>query len=240
LRGQSQSGYGTIGISNATAVAGFLMDASQPGTIVVSGLLGTNFGTDPEGGGPPWAVHGTGNIGATGTKAFLEPHPGDPTKVIRYVSLEGREAGTYFRGRGRFQRGLARITVPEDFRLVTDPEGLTVQVTPIGGMGSFGVLTMNLNEIVVQGSRDLEFSYLVQGVRASFNDIEPVIRDGTFVPQSREARMPPSLAERQRRILVENGAYKQDGSVNLETARRLGWDRMWEKRDAPPRESKPE
>ena len=65
-----------------------------------------------------------GDLTATGTKSFIEPHPADATKIIRYISLEGNEAGTYFRGRGRFERGLARISVPEDFRMVTDEEGL--------------------------------------------------------------------------------------------------------------------
>jgi hypothetical protein len=32
--------------------------------------------------------------------------------------------------------------------------------------------------------------------------------------------------------LIQNGVYKEDGAVNMETARRLGWDRMWEKKAA--------
>ena len=228
VRGESKTGGGTIGISEVTAVGGFLMDPNN-GTLLAQGRLGAAFG-DPKKPGPPWAVHAIGNLGATGTKAFLEPHPREPGKVIQYVALEGPEAGTYFRGKARFQRGLATIRVPEDFRMVTDAEGLTVQVTPIGGMASFGVVKMDLDEIVVQGSRDLEFSYLVQGVRASFKEMQPVIRDGTFVPESAEAKLPAALAERQKRILIENGTYNADGTVNAETARRLGWDRMWEKR----------
>jgi hypothetical protein len=231
VRGDSKDGNGTIGTSEVTGVGGFLMNPAN-GTILAQGRLGAAFG-DPEEPGPPWAVHAVGAIGATGTKAFLEPHPTEPGKVIQYVALEGPEAGTYFRGKARFQRGLATIRVPEDFRMVTDPEGLTVQVTPIGGMASFGVVKMDLDTIVVQGSRDLEFSYLVQGVRASFKEMQPVIRDGTFVPQYPEAKMPPGLAERQKRVLIENGTYKADGTINLETARRLGWDRMWEKRSSP-------
>ena len=228
VRGESKTGGGTIGISEVTAVGGFLMDPSN-GTPLAQGRLGAAFG-DPADPGPPWAVHAIGKIGATGTKAFLEPHPREPGKVIQYVALEGPEAGTYFRGKARFQRGLATIRVPEDFRMVTDAEGLTVQVTPIGGMASFGVVKMDLDEIVVQGSRDLEFSYLVQGVRASFKEMQPVIRDGTFVPQSADEKMPAALAERQKRVLIENGTYKADGTVNIDTARRLGWDKMWAKR----------
>ena len=229
VRGMDTSGFGVLGVSESDAVTGHLVSS---GLILASGSLGTSFGTDPDGGGPPWGVHAVGNIGATGTKAFLEPHPTDPTKVIQYIALEGPEAGTYFRGRGRFQRGLARIPVPEDFRMVTDAEGLTVQITPIGGMASFGVVRMDLNEIVVQGSRDLEFSYLVQGFRASFKGEPTILRDGTFLPRSPEDRMPAGLAERQKRLLVSNGTYNEDGTVNMETARRRGWTETWERRGA--------
>jgi hypothetical protein len=152
--------------------------------------------------------------------------------MIAYVSLEGPEAGTYFRGRGRFQNGLARITVPEHFRMVTDPEGLTVQITPIGAMASFGVMKMDLNEIVVQASRNVEFSYLVQGVRATFKDLSPY-RSGGFMPRRADAKIPAWLSPAQKRLLIQNGTYSEDGVVNMETARRLGWDKVWEQRSRP-------
>jgi hypothetical protein len=34
-------------------------------------------------------------------------------------------------------------------------------------------------------------------------------------------------------MLISNGTYNADGTVNVETARRLGWDRMWEERSRP-------
>jgi hypothetical protein len=117
--------------------------------------------------------------------------------------------------------------------MVTVPDGLTVQVTPIGGMAAVGVLRMDLNEIVVQSSRNLEFSYLVQGVRASFPDEKPIVLANDFVPQSRDAVMPGWLSPRQKRLLIQNGTYNADGTVNMETARRLGWERMWEARNRP-------
>ncbi|HMF10301.1 MAG TPA: hypothetical protein VKJ00_14275, partial [Thermoanaerobaculia bacterium] len=86
------------------------------------------------------AIFAGGNFGASGVKTFIDPHPTDANKEIRYVALEGPESGTYFRGRGTFQNGLAVIDVPESFRLVTDPEGLSVQVTPIGAMATVAVL----------------------------------------------------------------------------------------------------
>jgi hypothetical protein len=228
LRGESANGgIGALGISDTAGVVGILMDLTTD-AVVAEGRLGTTLGNDSDGGGPPWAVHAQGNIGASGTKSFLEPHDTDPMRVIQYISLEGREAGTYFRGRARFQRGFARIEVPEDFRMVTDPQGLTVQITPIGEMAAVAVVRMDLNEIVARGSRDVDFSYLVQGVRAGFRDAKPIIHDGTFVPRSADSRLPGYLTDHQKRALVENGTYNADGTVNLETARRVGWTRKWE------------
>ena len=233
VRGQTGDpfGLGVLGVSRRAGVTGVLVSAVGGG--LADGYLATTFGVDPSGGGPNWAVFGQGDIGASGTKYFVDPHPTDSSKVIGYIALEGPEAGTYFRGRARFQRGLAVIRVPEDFRLVTDAEGLTVQVTPMGGMATFGVVKADLNEVVVQASRDLEFSYLVQGVRATSRRRSPIFEDGMFRPTSADAKMPEWLTERQKQRLVQNGTYKADGTVNSETARRNGWDRMWAERDRP-------
>ena len=201
------------------------------------GALGDNIATDPgcpsSPCGGPWGVFAGGNIGATGAKYFLDPHPTDAGLVVGYISLEGPEAGTYFRGRARFQNGLARIPVPEHFRWVTDTEGLTVQITPIGEMATFAVVKMDLNEIVVKSSRNVEFSYLVQGVRASFKDASPVFRSRDFMPRSADARLPLWLSPAQKKLLIQNGTYREDGTVNAETARHLGWDKVWESRTRP-------
>ena len=66
--------------------------------------------------------------------------------VIRYVALEGPESGTYFRGRGKIVRGVAEIAVPDSFRMVTDAEGLSIQVTPIGEMATVAVWRIGLDE----------------------------------------------------------------------------------------------
>jgi hypothetical protein len=40
--------------------------------------------------------------------------------------------------------------------------------------------------------------------------------------------------------LIQNGTYNADGTVNMETARRLGWDKVWEERSRPaPRDPEP-
>ncbi|HSD73025.1 MAG TPA: hypothetical protein VLE54_09550 [Thermoanaerobaculia bacterium] len=222
VRGEESTGYGILGLSAATGAEGALVGS---GSILAAGLLGTSGGTGA--GGPPWGVFAFGTVGATGMKSFIDPHPEDPGKVIQYISLEGREAGTYFRGKAKFERGLATISVPEDFRLVTDSEGLTVQVTPIGEMASIAVVRMGLDAVVVKSSRDVEFSYLVQGVRRSFKNELPIRAGVEFKPQSADERIPGWLSPGQKAVLIQNGTYNADGTVNMETARRLGWDTRW-------------
>ena len=82
-------------------------------------------------------MYSQGPYGGSGAKYFVEPHPTDASKVIRYVSLEGQRSRDLFPRPGQVpERGIARIEVPEDFRIVTDPEGLPVKVTPIGEMAT--------------------------------------------------------------------------------------------------------
>jgi len=175
------------------------------------------------------AVHASGLTTGTGTKSFVDPHPTDPSKVIKYVSLEGPEAGTYFRGRGKFQNGIATIEVPEDFRLVTDPDGLGIQVTPIGQMATVAVQSIGLDRIIVRGSRNVEFFYTVNGVRATFPDHQPIQdAEKEFAPTSESGGMVGAWSPEQKRRLIANGTYNPDGTANLETAASLGWDRSFE------------
>src|SRR5262249_61591306 len=121
-------------LDSGFGVAGAIQDTA--GTLVAYGALGSATGVAADTTGPPWGVFAFGNSGATGTKHFVEPHPSDPTKVILYSSLEGREVGTYFRGTSRIVDHEAVIEVPEDFRIVTGDEGLTVQLTPDGDLAT--------------------------------------------------------------------------------------------------------
>jgi hypothetical protein len=224
VRGESLTGAGVLALtSTGDAVRGCKTNGT--GTCQSSGTLGFS---STEG------LFVGGGSSATGVQSFVEPHPTDASKMIRYVSLEGNESGTYFRGRGKFQNGLATIDVPEDFRIVTDPEGLTVQITPIGGMATFGVTKMDLRQIVAQASRDLEFSYLVQGVRRVYKSYGPIAEnEKIFVPEHADQPLPAYLPESLKQRLISNGTYRPDGKVNMETARRLGWDKVWEKRSRP-------
>jgi hypothetical protein len=173
-----------------------------------------------------YGVYADGGIGATGAKYFVEPHPTDPSKEIRYICLEGRESGTYFRGTGHVVNGFATIEVPDDFRMVSSTDGLTVQLTPIGGMAVLAAVTRSLDKIVIQGSSDVEFDYMVNGVRKAFEGFAPVSQNRDFVPRSANDRaLTAGLPAEGLRRLKATGILNADGTINLETAHRLGWDR---------------
>src|SRR5262249_22586105 len=146
--------------ANAAGVTGYSISRVCIAGINAYGQLGVLRSGSPN---KYYGVFSGGDFGGTGAKYFVEPHPTDASKEIRYVSLEGPEAGTYFRGTGRIVHGTAMIEIPESFRMVTDEEGLTVVVTPVGQMASLAVIRQDLNEIVVQGSKDVKFNYLVNG-----------------------------------------------------------------------------
>jgi hypothetical protein len=237
------SGAGVYGTSlNADGVLGQVMSSAH------AGVSGSNSGSGPgiyaesnsgsgiyatSSGGA--AVYAGGNLVATGTKSFIEPHPTDPTKEIRYVCLEGPESGTYFRGTATIVNGFATIPVPEDFRIVSSPKGLTVVTTAQGSLAVLACIRKDLDEIVIQGSADVAFDYMVNGVRKAYEDFQPVSENRDFVPRSRDDRtLTVGLPAESLRRLKANRILNDDGSVNLEIAHRLGWDEResWKRAEA--------
>ena len=224
VRGENYDSFGILGISEN--------DFGVAGSNVTNGLeqtYGALACSDTS------AICGMGTLDVSGTKSFVEPHPTDASKAVKFVSLEGNEAGTYFRGRAKFARGLARIPVPEEFRIVTDADGLSIQVTPIGEMASVAVVQIDLNEIVVKASRNVEFFYTVNGVRKGYGDFSPIVETSFFAPRSADYRMPEALSSEAKRKLIANGTYHADGTVNLDTAKRLGWSEKWKGSAAAPK-----
>jgi len=217
----TSGGVGTLGLSTVRGMQGSTVNATT-GAFINSGVIGFT-GTS--------GVHSFQDITAGGTKSFVEPHPTDPGRQIVYIAMEGPEAGTYFRGRGRFEGKSAVIVVPESFRLVTEEEGLTVQITPIGRATAVGVTSMDLNQILVEATRDVEFSYLVQGVRHHRGQFEAIQQNTYFVPSSADARMDPWPPQIQKQ-LVDLGIYFSDGRVNMATADRMGWSQKWHEDEA--------
>ena len=224
VRGEGGS-RGVIGVAGPSGIGvrGFSVDAA--GILQMYGSLGQ---------GNSYGVYANGNLGASGTKTFVEPHPTDPSKVIKFVSLEGPEAGTYFRGSSSTRGGACVIEVPESFRIVTDEEGLTVQVTTVGSGAHAWVESESLDRIVVRASADTKLHYLVQGVRKAYRDFQPVVSGDEFMPRSPEDTLPLWLSEEGRRRLVSNGTFHPDGTVNMETAERAGWAERWREAERVP------
>lgn len=219
VRGESSTSNGVIGLTELVNYFGVTGVNINPNPVSVrsEGVLG--YGA--------YAVYAFGDTGATGVKNFVDPHPTDPTQVIRYASIEGREVATFFRGKGRFSQGRATITVPEDFRMVTESEGITVQVTPVGGFAMTAVQTVSLDGIEVAATEDVDFTFLVIGVRKGYAGFQPISTGQQYQPRSHLSTMPDYLTDNQKASLVSNGTYNADGTVNLDTALRLGWDKIW-------------
>jgi hypothetical protein len=122
-----------------------------------------------------------GNLRATGAKFFVQRHPKDPTKEILFAALEGPEVGVYIRGEAQLQDGQAVIALPEEFGLVTDEAGLTVQLTPVGEWLQLYVVELSPQKLVVREAQGKsgKFFYLVQGVRKGFESFQPVQQSKT-------------------------------------------------------------
>jgi hypothetical protein len=71
---QNYGSYGGTPTGNAMGVRGYTGDS------------GTNR----------YGVFSSGNFGCSGEKYFLQPHPTDPSKQVRFACLEGNESGTSF------------------------------------------------------------------------------------------------------------------------------------------------
>lgn len=229
VRGDSTNHFGVVGLAafGQAGVVGYTLVAGFcPTSPNADGMLGVHRNNHNYG------VFSDGDFGGTGAKYFVEPHPYDASKEIRYVSLEGPEAGTYFRGSGRTVHGRATIAVPESFRMVTDEQGLTAVITPIGELAMVAVVEKSLDRIVVQSSKDIRFDYMVNGVRRAFRGFQAISENDDFVPEGPEDGRFFTFPKEAQQRLIATGIYTPEGKVNLDKAREMGWDREWGHRDA--------
>jgi hypothetical protein len=163
-----------------------------------------------------------GSVWIMGSKNFLQPHPTDATKFIRYSAMESGEALTIARGTAKTVNGEAKIALPEHFSLVTcKNEPITVILTPEGAPVLLYTKQKSTNEIVVAMKsddlrvfRDVEFSYQVTGVRDGFERQEIIVS---------EDKLNEKVAARedvQRRIDTYVGKLKAEQELEAANRRR--------------------
>jgi hypothetical protein len=207
-------GFGVVGTSNTeSGVVGF----STGTTSSARGVVGTVAGT------PAFAVYGFGDIGCTGTKSFVNPHPTDSTKQVVFACLEGNESATFFRGSGSLTGGLLLVPVPEDFALATEPDSLLVTATPVGAPATVYVSEKSLDGIVIRGNADVKVDYMVTGTRLGHKGLETIRENSSFVPEWRGIPFGSQYKPAYRQLLVKNGILNADFTPNEATASKNGW-----------------
>ena len=142
-------------------------------TTAVPMIFGTNNTNRMQIDGTTGAVTVSGNFTVTGVKNFAVPDPQNAKKAIYYASLEGPEAGTYYRGTAKTVDGEAVIELPGYFARITERERMTVQITPVGAPNQLYISEKTPERVVIKvakGSVDGEFDYFVQGVRKGYLD----------------------------------------------------------------------
>ena len=173
--GTSVSSYGVIG--DSTEYPGVWSRSTNGTGLIASTENPTEFSGFFVGG---LGLYIEGNLTASGTKNFIQEHPTNPDKAIVYTALEAGEAGTYIRGSSALVKGRAIIDLPEHFGLVTNNEGLTVQVTPTGLCNGLYVASKSNAQIEVVelagGASNTSFDWIIYGVRKGYENYE-VIRD---------------------------------------------------------------
>jgi hypothetical protein len=151
-----------------------------------NGLIIGTFDPDPlilgTGSTARVTIGGTGGVTVSGnftvsggSKNFAMVDPADPKRAIYFAALEGPEAGTYYRGSAKTVNGEAIIDLPGHFTRATEKERITVQLTPVGGWSQLYVAEKSSERLVVRvapGDDDLEFDFLVQGVRRGYLDFQ--------------------------------------------------------------------
>ena len=140
------------------------------------------FFQDTTGGGGDLSMYPTwGDFYATGTKHFRIPHPEDPeNKSIQYVSVEAPEVMLKIRGKAKLKNGSATVALPHHWELVTEAEGITVQLTAIDDCYGLFVPrvgmrrdSFNVKELM-SGDSNAEFMWEVTAVRKGYADFNPI------------------------------------------------------------------
>jgi hypothetical protein len=176
-----------------------------------------------------------GDLDVNGSKNFVHPHPYDPSKQITFTTLEGPENGIYYRGSTQLVNGYTIVKLPEEFYLVAEPGEINVQVTLRGKANGIYVEHANEREFKVietlEGKSNAQFDYFVTAIRRGFTEHETIGDNVNYRPDSEEEiksfetryNLDTEVSKALKLLLIQNGTLNSDGTMNLETAVKLGW-----------------
>ena len=126
-----------------------------------------------------------GNFVAHGSKLFRIQHPEDEDKYVQYASIEAPEVALKIRGKAKLASGKATVALPHHWELVTEAEGITIQLTPIDDC--YGLFAPRVGmrrdsfkvKELMAGDSNAEFMWEVTAVRKGYAgfDIEPTKKD---------------------------------------------------------------
>ncbi len=157
-------------------------------------------------------------------KNFVSPDPADPSKEIKYASVEAPTVDVYFRGTAALANGYARIEVPDHFRMTAREGTYMTTLTPVGQWAPLLVESESSDGIVVRGTGNIKFHYVVYAERAEIEGYEPIQENVHFTPAAMEkVHLLQKLPRSTKALLVKNGTLNPDGTYNEETARAMRW-----------------
>ena len=110
------------------------------------------------------------NLNVTGYKNFEIEHPTKENMMLVHSSLEGPEAGVYYRGRAQSDT----ITLPDYWTGLVRDGTITVQLTPNGSFQHLYVVSTSLSEIKIGAAEGetIDCYYIIYGERA---DVAPLV-----------------------------------------------------------------
>lgn len=119
----------------------------------------------------------------SGTKNFIQPHPTDSTKLIKYICIEAGEVLTMVRGLSKTNSGSIVLDLPEHFSMVTSEEApLTVLLSPENSPVTLFTAKKSRKQITVKMKPDdynvygdANFAWQVCGVRDGYENEEIIV-----------------------------------------------------------------
>lgn len=155
-----------------------------------------------------------GDIYKTGSVSFRIPHPDHPNDGwIHYICNEGPEASLTLRGIGTLNKGMATITVPRHWELVSADILTTVNITPLGecrglfvpkaSLSRFGFMVKELSS----GKSNIDFSWELTVVRKNYENFNP---EPTFSDEADKMVEYLIDKEKNRDVYVQNTIAKNE------------------------------